>query len=1370
MRNLKLLTILLAWGFVLPLCAQYASIPYRENLDVLLTTDGAVVSTPIGFAPEGDFSIEFSLQSSFNDGESVNLKAANVSGRGVYWKFSDQGIVDLADNESVVYSIPETEVSGEHLYRVVVQNGEAYLFRNAHPVGSVQAARLGGPLYKEIHQQSDGTFTGIYSPSNLVSNPGFEEEEVVLSATESSYKFWPSEWIPSGADAKEQQAMGVRCNKGDEQYANGREGNSALMFRQDGSGGFTAANGSYVYQKLKKPLKAGRRYKLTFQALSHVNDLGKTYAVGVGSAQGEWNYFYTTWKASSVKQTLTTYQYEFTVPVTAGKESYLAFICQGTTGICHLDRVTLEEADGEYNMLNLTIDGTTVAVGPLSYALQALSPERHITNHVVNNGEYHLYHTAYGRLLGEKADGVSPGLSVLGTNNVLDSYVFIAEAVGTDGYYRLRQKSSGRYLTVSTSSSNTWSVYLTEGVSTSDAYLWKLGEGSAGTIRSKYNGKLLGCDTGKESETHISVFYDKSEGEYSTWQIVEAGFELDEARLRLYIAPLEDLLVQGAEILSNSAYSADTKAALESLCLEGETLCQTATLANVVEIEEMTVKLEEAVKNCLVANSVVWFSGYDFEVGQNFTVALNGVTRKADAENDPSLILRGLNGKGTLVKLATDYVEVGKEQFSLPSVVLANASHDYQLAVSGDGLILYVDSMEVAQTSLYDLDSWTTVGKQPEFSAIGIQSLSAYRVELLSNKQALSPLEVPLNAQGKEERKVAAVVNQQWVLERPIDIHLTASTKPLQSSKIALNHEDAWVIFDNILPSDVVSQQLSFIQVSGKRATNGSTVRVAIYLQGAVVIPHGSSYKPFTGYSGELYAGDAVSYRVGRASLGKSANTFQSFTLKRGYMVCLATNSDGSGYSRVFVADHADLEVPVLPEALNQRISYVNIKKWNYVSKKGWCSTKGNSSIANDCEKMRATWFYTWSADRNSTLDTEYVPIKQHLYWPSWEDINGLTDCTHVLSLNEPEHSEQHTSDQCSCGGVISEWKSCTITPNFQTSGMRIGSPAPTDAGWLTTYINHCNDMAYRCDFVAIHCYWGTNEAANVQAWYNRLKDIYNKTKRPIWITEWNNGASWTTESWPEGYGDKLEKNRKAIKEIVTMLDTCSFIERYSIYNWDSYYRAMIADDGWVTPAGEEYRNYRSTFAYNAKVQYIPHWWAPSLKDISATFAINRGTMTTRLTVKCTNPNGDMTERLIVQRQKEDSTWEDMLEVTDRSIFDNSTSTSIFKLEENEWIDSQAYTIRVKVITKKGETTYSEAQTIEIPSSIEESEDTQAIRYQDGIVYFEGNAQKAMLYAANGALVKEQSLRKETVMDLTSLPRGYYVVCTDKGDRLVIVK
>ena len=36
-------------------------------------------------------------------------------------------------------------------------------------------------------------------------------------------------------------------------------------------------------------------------------------------------------------------------------------------------------------------------------------------------------------------------------------------------------------------------------------------------------------------------------------------------------------------------------------------------------------------------------------------------------------------------------------------------------------------------------------------------------------------------------------------------------------------------------------------------------------------------------------------------------NNIRSFKLKKGYMCTLANNDNGSGYSRVFIADEADL-------------------------------------------------------------------------------------------------------------------------------------------------------------------------------------------------------------------------------------------------------------------------------------------------------------------------------------------------------------------------------------------------------------------------------------------------------------------------------
>lgn len=558
-------------------------------------------------------------------------------------------------------------------------------------------------------------------------------------------------------------------------------------------------------------------------------------------------------------------------------------------------------------------------------------------------------------------------------------------------------------------------------------------------------------------------------------------------------------------------------------------------------------------------------------------------------------------------------------------------------------------------------------------------------LQLISVDNAFENSLVVNDNYGKKVRYSLSLQNQQITLADQVDYHIINETNSLTNSTINLANENAWVIFDNTLPSDVITKYLTSFTINGTPAVLNQNVRVGIYLNGAVVIPHSSAIKAFSGYDGDNYTGNKIELQPGANELGAASNTFRSFKLKRGYMATLASGSNGSGYSRVYVADHSDIEVPVLPNSLHRRITSVHIKKWNYVSKKGWCSTTSNAAIATENKKMRSTWFYTWSADRSTTYDTEYIPIKQHLYWPSNSQINGHQNSTHVLSFNEPEHAEQHTSNICSCGGVISPWTACTKTPDFQSSGMRIGSPSPTDASWLTEYINHCDDMAYRCDFVVMHCYWGTNEAANATAWYNRLKAIYNATKRPIWITEWNNGASWTTESWPSGYGEKLEKNKNAIREILNMLDTCSFIERYSIYNWDSYYRAMInTDDGWVTPAGQVYRDNKSTFAYNADVQYIPTWWTPGLKPVELRTRINSASGKLEFTVK--NTNGDLTEKMIIQRKTSNGTYLDFYSETNRSVFDSNEHTYTFDLND---VDLEVDEFRLYVKTTAGGETYS---------------------------------------------------------------------------------
>ncbi len=861
--------------------------------------------------------------------------------------------------------------------------------------------------------------------------------------------------------------------------------------------------------------------------------------------------------------------------------------------------------------------------------------------------DYYIYNTYYDRVLAPSEDQAQPRL-VNYVEGQDDQYLYTAIAAPSAGYFLLQHKATGKYLAASTS--NAYSVLLQSASSTANAYQWRVRMGTEGQLVNRRNtSSALGVDEGETSD-YIGVWYDKAAGTETTYfQVFESnGKGMESSRKEWALKELKNVSDYIEREVTNKSYPLLYRNKLPVSIAVAKEWISNPDSKSVSQILDKNTALRDSLGMMTSYESTVLLTETEMEsFGSVFSLAISELTFNETYVGDSLyILLRNTEGKGVRY--------VVKEN--------GNYAFVYQDAT----IKVYKDKVLSETLPAYSVPKITAQGTEAEWTIIRRSRLSNALPEILSENNAVTESGgVTVDKYGNNTRTVVSLSNTTMNLKGQIDFHILSESNPLTKCSINLLDEDSWLIFDNTLPSQVVSQYLSQIKINGVAAKVNVNCRVVIYLNGALVMPYSNTTPVFTGYDGEQYSGDSKDFTVGfHNNLNKNANRFRSFRLKRGYMATLASGTTGSGYSRVYVADHEDIEVPVLPQALYGRISSIIIKKWQYVSKKGWCSTTSNSAIATECKKVRATWFYTWSADRSSTYDTEYIPIRQHIWWPSMSQITGKTDATACLSINEPDHSEQHESNDCDCGGTISAWSACTYTPDFQQTGMRIGSPAPTDASYLKEYIQHCNDMAYRCDFVAFHSYWGTNEAANAQAWYNRLKSIYDNTKRPIWITEWNNGASWTTESWASSYSGKLEQQRKAIKAILNVLDTCSFVERYAIYNWDTYYRAMINwDDGSLLPAGKVYRDSKSDFAYNAKVQFTPVWWKPSLKTPSLTVRISEADE--KLAVTILNDNGDVTDIMTLQKyNNETGQWEDYYTENERYRFDTNTLKYTFPLSD----------------------------------------------------------------------------------------------------------
>ena len=191
-------------------------------------------------------------------------------------------------------------------------------------------------------------------------------------------------------------------------------------------------------------------------------------------------------------------------------------------------------------------------------------------------------------------------------------------------------------------------------------------------------------------------------------------------------------------------------------------------------------------------------------------------------------------------------------------------------------------------------------GSHSQFSAIPVvgstwaEARQAYESAVYTNEQGVSEIDYCQLKDKTIDRSDA------------IDIHITSNDTPMSgTTKVNLGSDRTWLIIDNIVPSTVISTYLKYVTINGKAASNGSNCRVAIYLNGAAIIPKPDAAMTCQGTTGEF------TLAVGNhTTLSNNSNAMTSFVLRRGYMATLATGVSGKGYSRVYVADHADLEMP----------------------------------------------------------------------------------------------------------------------------------------------------------------------------------------------------------------------------------------------------------------------------------------------------------------------------------------------------------------------------------------------------------------------------------------------------------------------------
>ena len=601
------------------------------------------------------------------------------------------------------------------------------------------------------------------------------------------------------------------------------------------------------------------------------------------------------------------------------------------------------------------------------------------------------------------------------------------------------------------------------------------------------------------------------------------------------------------------------------------------------------------------------------------------------------------NGGGTV--MATKNFVTGaanklrKEDLSFQS----QGAGTYYINITGAKALFGIGDLKVQGQQTANI----VIGKNYATGAVDMAVTSvtfenvAYAPEKISSP-SLQTIDITANT------SVAAYTKSKVVLNGAASLYLKNGYNPLINSTVNLSSADNRLYFENVKPSEVISSQLQYVSVNGVLASNGTNVNVTNYGAGTVVSPYVVDYQPLQVFTEENFAGTSQQYVTVTPfdNLGAFDNAIKSFKLKKGYMVTFATSADGSGYSRVYIAENEDLEIPVLPINLKGTISFVRTMRWHQVTKKGLAG--GSTEAINS---TNITWYYNWNTGMDTTPNVEYVPIRQTQYWPSFTPAYTKEGYTHLLGFNEPDRPDQ---SNMTVESAISSW------PALLKSGLRVGSPATSDPynPWMANFMTQAEANNYRVDYVALHCYWYKTAAQ----WKSDLQNIYDKYKRPIWITEWNIGANWTANNFPDAVTTITDanatKHKNDLAAILTVLESADYVERYSIYNWVQDARAMYVtindafktrNPNWqnyvwlqtapvisstatdytvLTPAGQYYAKNASAKAYNSAREYIPLW---KTKVETLSYALSSDYK--NITVKWKGTNQELVNKYVLERK-----------------------------------------------------------------------------------------------------------------------------------------
>lgn len=193
-------------------------------------------------------------------------------------------------------------------------------------------------------------------------------------------------------------------------------------------------------------------------------------------------------------------------------------------------------------------------------------------------------------------------------------------------------------------------------------------------------------------------------------------------------------------------------------------------------------------------------------------------------------------------------------------------------------------------------------------------------------------------------------------------------------------------------------------------------------------------------------------------------------------------------------------------------------------------------------------WYYNWRTDEirhrgQRRRSVEFVPMIHGA-----DDVDARIRSSRrpraLLGFNEPDgHGGSHQAGM-SVAEAIALW------PRLEAHGLRLGSPATTQAGtlgrgsWQGRFMDEVQRRGLRVDFMAVHYYSTTG---NVDEFRNWLIAVHRQYRRPVWVTEF------AYIDWNRPSRATYAANAAFAAEAIRMMKTLPFVERYAWFAANPY-------------------------------------------------------------------------------------------------------------------------------------------------------------------------------------------------------------------------